>query len=241
VGRKTTGDVMKKIFVSIMLMLSAVPAQAQIGRRRVPALPEPSWWLSGSVGLFNANTVNDGETSSRWNFGQSSSPRFRASIEKSVSTNASVGLTGTFAHVPFIYEVTGNVPDNSEPIPSCARCDAHLNIVSLGGSFHYGGGIGLHQVIEASAGVLQYRDMKSDREHEVLPPSGGNIDPYFTFGYGFGYSINPNMQISVGQDLGLGLHESRGLSSEDSNTLRERTLRVNFRYGFASRVRKRIR
>ena len=224
------------------MLVSAVPVQSQIGRRRVPAVPEPTYWVTGSVGLFNANTVSDGGTHSRWDFGQSSTPRIRASIEKAVSTNASVGLTGTYAHVPFIYEATNvGIPDASEIGTTCISCDAHLNIVSLGGSFHYGGGIGLHQVIEASAGLLQYRDMKRDDDHADLAPAGGNIDPYFTFGYGFGYSISPTMQLSVVQDLGLALHESSGLSSDESNTLRERTLRVNFRYGFANHIRKRIK
>ncbi len=233
----------KRLFVSIVLLVSAVPAQSQIGRRRVPALPQPTLWVSGSLGLFNANTVTDGSTNSRWNFGQSSTPRIRASLEKAVSSNASIGLTGTYAHVPFIYELANgvNVPDALNNDPTCFSCDAHLNIVSLGGSFHYGGGIGLHQVLEASAGFLQYRDMKRDADNGALAPTGGNIDPYFTFGYGFGYSLSPTMQISVVQDLGLALHESSGLSSEDSNTLRERTLRVNFRYGFANKIPKRIR
>jgi hypothetical protein len=41
------------------------------------------------------------------------------------------------------------------------------------------------------------------------------------------------------QDFGLALHERTGLSSEQSNTLRQRTIRVNFRYGFGDRVRRR--
>jgi hypothetical protein len=104
---------------------------------------------------------------------------------------------------------------------------------------HVGGGVGLHQVLEASAGALAYRNLKNDSNDEPLAPVNGNIDPYFTFGYGFGYTFNPSTQLSIVQDFGLALHERTGLTSEDSNTLTHRTIRLNFRYGFGSRVRTR--
>ena len=208
-----------------MLVIVAVPADAQV-RRRVPRIPEPQAWVSASIGLFNGNDVSDGETASTWDFGRASNPQYRLSVEKSVGRTSSIGLTGTYVRAPFTY--IG---------PSCSRCAAHLDVATLGASFHLGGGVGLHQVIEASAGALQYRNLERDSDGSKLEPAGGNIDPYFTFGYGFGYSINPSMQVSVVQDFGLALHERTGLTSEDSNTLTQRTLRLNFRYGFGNRVR----
>jgi hypothetical protein len=105
-------------------------------------------------------------------------------------------------------------------------------------SFHAGGGPGLHQVLEASIGAMQYRNLTRDSDGTPLEPVGGNIDPYFTFGYGFGYTLSPVTQVSVVQDFGLALHERTGLTSEQSNTLRLRTIRLNFRYGFGNRIRK---
>jgi hypothetical protein len=192
-------------------------------------------WGSLGAGLLNANDVSDGELGTTWDFGRASTAQLRGSIEKGVSRNASVGLTGTYAHVPFIYRQSGATTPAE---PFCDVCDAHMNIVSLGASFHYGGGIGLHQVIEASAGALQYRDLKADGTGAKLAPVDGNIDPYFTFGYGFGYTFSPNMQASVVQDFGLAIHEGGGLSSDQSNTLRQRTIRVNLRYGFGSKRRR---
>jgi hypothetical protein len=219
----------------VLLSTLAVPAESQV-RRRLPRLPEPSMWVSLSAGLFNANNVSDGNTRSTWDFGQSSTPLVRASFEKAVSTNASIGATGTYAHVPFVYRAPAVDVLN---FPSCEQCDAHMDVISLAASFHYGGGVGLHQVIEASAGALQYRSLKRDLDHQELAPVDGNIDPYFTFGYGFGYAFNPYTQVSVVQDLGLALHERDGLTSGESNTLRNRTLRLNLRYGFGSRIRRR--
>lgn len=219
----------------MLLFIVTVPAQSQV-RRRVPRVPEPSAWVSLGIGLFNANNVSDGSTNSTWDFGQSTTPQLRASLEKAINNNASIGATGTYAHVPFIYSSSAT---GIRQGATCDRCDAHLDVMSLGGSFHYGGGVGLHQVLEASAGVLQYRNLKRDGDGASLAPAAGNIDPYFTFGYGFGYTFNPVTQVSVVQDLGLALHERKGLTSDQSNTLRQRTIRVNFRYGFGNRVRRR--
>ena len=220
---------MTRLFAVSMLVLFAVPAQSQV-RRRVPRIPEPTAWLSGSIGLFNGNDVSDGGTNSVWDFGRASVPQYRLAVEKAFRGSASIGATGTYMHAPFTYLGPGGSN-------SCTRCGAHLDVISLGASFHVGGGLGLHQVLEASAGAIQYRNLSRDDDGTKLEPLNGNVDPYFTFGYGFGYTLNPSMQISVVQDFGLAIHERKGLTSEDSNTLTQRTLRLNFRYGFGNRVR----
>jgi hypothetical protein len=217
-------------FILVLALTSVLTATADAqARRRVPRPVEPSLWTTLSVGLFNANDVSDGRTESTWDFGQASSPQFRASIEKAVSSTISVGATGSYARVPFTYRGGGG--------EGCAACAAHLNVLTLGASFHVSGTQGFHQVLEGSAGVLQYRDLERDSNGDALPPTDGNIDPYFTFGYGFGYGFSRNVHVSVVQDFGLALHEREGLSSEQSNTLRHRTIRLNFRYGMGNRRR----
>lgn len=222
---------MKRLIALLLVMPLAVPAESQV-RRRVPRTPQPSVWFAAGVGLFNANGVDDGGTGSRWDFGEASSAQYRASIEKAVQGSASIGATATYTRIPFTY----SGPSGSM---SCSQCAAHLDAVSLGASFHVGGGTGLHQVLEGSAGVIQYRNLQRDSDGSRLAPEDGSIDPYFTFGYGFGYAFNPSMHVSVVQDFGLGLHERTGLTSEQSNTLRQRTIRLNFRYGLAKRARRR--
>jgi hypothetical protein len=80
-----------------------------------------------------------------------------------------------------------------------------------------------------------YRNIRRDSDGTALPPTGGNIDPFFTFGYGFGYTFNPTMQVSIVQDYGLVLHERTGLTNDQSNTLTQRSTRLNFRMGFGNR------
>lgn len=226
---------MRKLFGMMMLLaVVAVPARdahSQV-RRRMPVVVEPSIWGSIGIGLFNGNDVSDGKTQSVWDFGRASNPQYRASLEKAFSRTASIGATATYVHAPFRYVGPGG--ENS-----CTSCAAHLDVITLGASVHVGGGVGLHQVLEASAGALAYRNLKRDSDDAELAPVNGNIDPYFTFGYGFGYAFDPNTQVSIVQDFGLALHERTGLTSEDSNTLTQRTIRLNFRYGFGNRVRAR--
>jgi hypothetical protein len=218
--------------LAVVFLLSAAPvANAQV-RRRVPIPPDPQSWVTASVGLFNGNTVADGRTGSEWRLGEATDAQFRLAAERELQgqSHISVGVAGTFMHAPFTYVGTGG-PN------SCNQCAAHLNMTSLGASFHAGGGIGLHQVIEASVGALLYSNLKRDSDGAALAPTGGNIDPFFAFGYGFGYTINPTTQISVVQDFGFALHERTGLTSEQSNSLRLRSIRLNFRFGLGDRTR----
>ena len=220
---------MKRLLVPFMMIVTATTAAAQV-RRRAPLVAEPATWVTVSAGLFNGNTVSDGATQSTWDLGQATNPQIRVAAERALKgqSQISVGVAGTYQHAPFTYSGSS----------ACSRCAAHMDLMSLGLSFRAGGGIGLHQVLEGSAGALFYRNLKRDSDNAPLPPTGGNVDPYFTFGYGFGYTINPNTQISVVQDFGLALHERTGLSSEQSNTLRLRTIRLNLRYGFGNRTPK---
>lgn len=219
---------MKSVLACALVAVIASTAEAQ-PRRRVPPPVQPSIWGSASIGLFNANDVSDGRTESTWDFGQASTPQFRASLEKAVSRSIAVGVAGSYAHVPFTYRGGGS--------SGCTACAAHLDVVALGASFHVSGGEGFHQVLEGFAGALQYRNLERDSNGDRLAPRDGNVDPFFTFGYGFGYGFSRRLQVSVVQDFGLALHEREGLSSEQSNTLRQRTIRLNLRYGTGNRRR----
>src|SRR5450830_1643915 len=63
----------------------------------------PTWWASGGVGAFDGQGVFDGNTSSEWDFGNSTSWQYRASIEKAIRNQSGIGIVGTYVHLPFIY------------------------------------------------------------------------------------------------------------------------------------------
>ena len=218
---------MKKYVLLAATFLSAASAGAQI-RRRAPIATEPAYWVSLGAGVYGANQVSDGVTNSTWDFGNGTNWQYRIAAEKALQQQFSLGGVLTYVNVPFVYSG-----------PGCGSCDAHLDLTTLGASFHAGGGQGLHQVLEVSAGAAMYRNLHRDDNGAKLAPTGGNIDPFFTFGYGFGYTFNPTMALSVVQDYGLALHERTGLSNDQSNTLTQRTTRLNFRMGFGNRTRPR--
>jgi hypothetical protein len=222
----------------VMFVAATVPANAQI-RRRVPPSTDPGIWTSLSAGIYGGNGISDGSSQSTWDFGAGTTWQYRAAVEKALERQVAVGLVGTYVKVPFTYIDDAPVITPGTGVGKCSRCPAHLDLVSLGVSFHAGGGPGLHQVLEASVGAVQYRNLRRDDDGTALDPVDGNVDPFFTFGYGFGYTFNQAMQVSVVQDYGLALHERTGLSTGQSNTLTQRSTRINFRLGFGARTRRR--
>ena len=224
-------------FGLFMMMACAETLSAQLGRRAVRS-GEPSAWIGGGVGFFTANGVNDGRTSSTWDFGSSTNFQYRLSLEKAIANQSSFGIVGTYVRVPFIYSSTVIVdPRNGA---SCAApCEAHLDMMTVALTFHAGGGPGFHQVLEASGGIAQYTNLERDSDGAELAPTGGSIDPIFAFGYGFGYGFNNNTQINLVQDYGIALHERSGLANGVSNTNTVRNLRFSVRFGFGSQSRRR--
>lgn len=218
---------MKKYVLLATILFWATSMQAQV-RRRGPIANEPTFWVQLGAGVYGANGISDGATNSTWDFGEGTDWQYRLAAEKVLQNQFSLGGVLTYVNVPFVY--TGN---------ACGRCDAHLDLTTVGASFHAGGGTGLHQVLEVSAGAALYRNLHRDSDGTKLPPTGGNVDPFVTFGYGFGYAFNPTMQISIVQDYGLVLHERTGLSNEQSNTLTQHTTRLNFRMGLGALTRRR--
>lgn len=219
---------MKKYILLAAIVFTASSASAQV-RRRAPISNEPTVWVSFSAGLYGASEISDGATNSTWDFGNGTDWQYRAAVEKAIQNQFSLGGVLTYIDVPFTYRGSG-----------CpGGCDAHLDLTSLGASFHAGGGTGLHQVLEVSAGATMYSNLHRDDNGAKLTPTDGNVDPFFTFGYGFGYTFNPTMQLSIVQDYGLVLHERTGLTNDQSNTLAQHTTRLNFAMGFGSRTRRR--
>jgi hypothetical protein len=209
---------------ALLVIACAAPADAQI--IRVPRVAEPAVWTSLGVALFQTQGVTDGRTNSAWDLGRSSAAQYRGSLEWAIRNQASIGLVGTFARVPFRYYHRS--PTEPPPVP-CDRCDAHVDISSLGLQFHVGGGLGLHQVIQAQAGITRYSNLRADNGLRLAPRSDQDLS--VAVGYGFGYSVSPRFQISIVQDFGFVLHQREGLNGDEGSTIQQRTTRLNVRYG----------
>ena len=231
---------MRRILISALMTFAIAPA-ASAQFPNFPRAAEPSYWIGFGAAAFNGQGVNDGATQSSWDFGQRTSWQYRASLEKAIQNQSSIGIVGTLVHVPFTYRSTAIVPAVL-PCPSCgttggttcSSCAAHLDMMGLAAQFHSGGGTGFHQVLDASLGATAYRNLKRDSDGGSLAPVDGNVDWSFAFGYGFGYGLSSSTEITLTQDYGLVLHESTGLPSGTSNTNTLRLTRLGVRFGFGS-------
>jgi hypothetical protein len=229
-----------------MLILSATIAAAPAGaqRPRIIRVGEPAYWFSAGIGGFSGNGdnagVNDGRTGSAWNFGNSLNLQYRASLEKSTGNGMSLGIAGTYSRVPFVYSSDFTVPlPNGTSGARCGQCDAHLDMTTIVGLFRAGAGVGFHQVIELSGGIVAYQNLKEDATKTKLAPSGGNIDPIFSLGYGLGYGLSDRTELTFVPDYAIALHERSGLSNGVSNTNSIRSLRVSLRMGFGGTPQRR--
>ena len=224
------------LYVFSMLVFVAGSLHAQFGRRpRVYVTNDPKVWVTAGISGFRANGVNDGVTASNWNFANATNWQYRASLEGGMASGSSFGIAGTYARVPFSYSA-----DLAKPLPAkengtrCATCDAKLDMMTLVATFHSGAGAGLHQLVELEGGVVAYRNLKSGGVK--LAPSGGNIDPLFSGGYGFGYGLSDRTSIDFISNWTFGIHERTGLSNGTSNTNSMPSLRLSLRMGFGSRT-----
>jgi hypothetical protein len=219
-----------------MLVLAAGPLSAQMRQPRIYTTNDPSVWFTAGVGGFRANVVNDGVTSSTWDFGNSTNIQYRGSLEKGMTNGSSFGVAGSWAHVPFLYSSTAFNPVGTGGGVQCPSCDAHLDMMTLVATFHSGAGIGFHQVLELSGGVVAYRNLKRDSDGAKLAPGGGNVDPLCSLGYGLGYGLSARTNIDFTTDyFTYAIHERTGLSNGASNTNSMPSIRVALRMGFGSR------
>jgi hypothetical protein len=227
---------MMRRFFFALLMVTCVAGSlgAQMRRSRVYSTADPGVWVTAGIGGFRANVVNDGVTQSTWNFGNSTNLQYRASLEKGMANGSSFGVAGSWSHVPFVYS-SNNLASPPGGGTQCLSCDAHLDMMTLVATFHSGGGIGFHQVVELNGGVVAYRNLKRDSDGAKLAPSGGNIDPLFSFGYGFGFGLNERTNIDFISDYTIAIHERTGTTNGQSNTNSMPSLRVSLRMGFGNR------
>lgn len=213
----------------VALVGLAGSADAQI-RRQQPSGP-PANWVSVGIGAFSANSVSDGDSQTTWDFGNATSPQYRASLEKAFSNGISVGLAGTYVRAPIRHVTFAGLAQ-----------DADVNVYSLGVNFEAGGSMGFHQVYGGSIGMTRYDNFES--RGGGFTPDGTELAPTKavnalsgTFSYGFGYAFSPRTSVVGVYDIGLVYHSRDGLSSDQRNTLVPRTFRIGLRQGFGTRSR----
>ena len=207
----------------------ATPAQGQILPTR--RAPDPRLWISAGPAMFQSQSINDGRSNTVWQLG--TAIQYRAAAELGFSGGTAVGLTATIANVPMTYYSS-----------ACQNgCDGDVTIRGLALGFHAGASeTGLHQIIEASAGVVEFMDFDIDASDQVLGViERSDVDFSFQIGYGIGFQISPRFQVGLVQDVGVIWHQKDDLPADASNVAQQRVTRLTVRYGLGQRARAGVR
>lgn len=215
---------MPRVPVVLALLLASAPAGAQIIRPPRRSTPKTAW-TNVSIGLLQLSDVRDGSTQSEWQFGNA--VQYRVTLEKTIQSGTTFGVSGAFARVPLTY-----VPLTVGPAGCTVSCDADATVTQLVAMVHAGGGgIGFHQVIELVAGATGYSSFRARASGAKLPPLKLDADLTLGFGYGFGYAFSPDMQVTLVQEGALTVHQRTGVPGGENTLGRHYTTRVGIRFG----------
>ncbi len=176
-------------------------------------------WVSAGAGYHDPGSLADGRTNSDWIF--SDGLGWRGSLEYGLRGGTTIGLVGTFARLPL--EVRSRTDGLTR--------DADGDILSIQALFRAGGGTGLHQVIEVSAGIVEFRNFSARDSDESIGPPDGDRDFTFALGYGFGFGISTRAQVALVQDFGYTFHQREGLPASASRATMNRSTRIGLRIG----------
>lgn len=216
----------RSLLAALLLLAAAAPLGAQIIRPGARS-SEPSWFASLGAGLANPAPVADGESRSDWFFDTGFT--FRASLERALRNQASIGIVASYGRFPLTYERFEPILDD---IACGDVCDADADVLTAHALFHVGGGEGLHQVIELQAGITNYRNFRTSGGESLAPES--DTDFSFAAGYGFGFGFSRTLALTLVQEWGLAMHGDEGLDDRRSSWNRTDVFRVGLRYGVGS-------
>jgi hypothetical protein len=208
------------LVIALLLGVTFVTAEAAAQILQLPGKRRDVLWTTAWAGYYDPGSLADGRTSSDWLF--SDGLAWRGTLEYGLGGGSAIGVVVTFARLPL------EVRSRTEPTSR----DADGDIRSLQALFHAGGGAGLHQVIEVSAGVIEFRNFRAKGSGEQLGPPDGDRDLTFALGYGFGFGISGRAQIALVQDFGYTFHQRDGLPTSASRTTMNRSTRIGLRLGF---------
>ena len=206
------------LFVGFLLAL-AQSAQAQIidrgGGGR--SFGQPNAWASLGIGWLRQGGLCDPGSNSCWNFGDA--VQWRASIEKPIGRGATIGGAATTARVPLLYQSTG----------ACNGCDADANVSQYLAQLHLGGGTGIQQAIDFTAGATVFSNFRDASTGTRLDPAKAVTNFSFSVAYGFAFPVRPNFHVTLSQEYGQII--GKRMSGVSSNSAQQNITRLGARVG----------
>ena len=203
----------------------ATPASAQ--DTPPPRGVDPRLWVSASYGPVVFPQLNYLNNASRNNISSALSPR--GTIELDIGRVGSLGFTYATASYDVNYVVT------RQDDPCVPGCDATLNSTSLLATLRVGGGLGLEQVFEVSAGYTMFDELESSQPLYNARPSHNDFTA--AVGYGATYGFSPALSAMVIADIGLAFHDNPNdeVQIEGGYYSHFIGIRAGLRYGFWNR------
>jgi hypothetical protein len=202
------------------MLAAAQSAGAQIidaggsGRR----FGQPNSWASLGIGWLNQGRLCDPGSNSCWNFG--SAPQWRASLEASMGRGATIGVAATTARVPMVYQAQ---------LVCFNGCDADANVSQYMAQLHLGGGTGIQQAIDISAGMTSFTNFRSADTGTRLEPAKAVSNFSFAIAYGLALAIRQNFHITLGQEYGQII--GKRMPGQSRNSAEQNVTRLGVRLG----------
>jgi hypothetical protein len=212
---------------SAILLGVALVGRADAQTTPDPSAADPRVWVSASAGRVVFPQLNFLNDLSRENIG--SATGIRGTVEADIGKVGGLGITYAIAEFPVEY-VVSRLGD-----PCIQGCAAKLNTTTLMATLRVGGGLGLEQIFEASAGLMMFDEMESSQP--LTNARGKATDFTAAVGYGASYGFTPRLSVMVLADLGLVFHDNPNDEADISGTSYSHYvgLRAGLRYGLFSR------
>ena len=206
-------------------VLAAAPLQSQI--LRIPRRSgEPGSFLTVAAGLRQQQAVTDGTTASTWDFGQGF--EYRASLENHIRNGTSIGIAFGQSNLPLLFRA------------GLSETDARAKLQTLMIVLHGGAPRGFHQVFDIGAGITRFSNFRRSSDKTAIAGAPAkDDDPTLALGYGFGYGFSSRSAVTIVQEYGLVLHQSKGLSGNSARSSQAYTTRVGLRMGFGTKKGRR--
>ena len=210
----------RRLLTIALLLAAADTARAQIidaggsGRR----FGQPNAWASLGIGWLQQGGLCDPGSDTCWNFGNAM--QWRGSLEYPIGRGATIGGAATTSRVPLVYR--GNVV-------CVSGCDADANVAQYLGLLHLGGGTGIQQAIDFTAGATVFTNFRAKDTGVRLEPAKAVTNFSFSVSYGLALPIKPNFHVTLSQEYGQII--GKRVSGQSSNTAEQSITRIGARVG----------
>ncbi|MGZ8469745.1 MAG: hypothetical protein ACXW61_09385, partial [Gemmatirosa sp.] len=159
--------------------------------------------------------------------------QYRATLETVVAPGITIGAQGSWAPAVGTTVRSLGLADRAALDGCPSECAATADLLGVAAFGRVGGGQGLHQVIELTAGVQQLRDLRLDGGATLAP--GRDTDLHASLGYGIGFGFSARASASLVQEFGIVSHQKDFLPRDRNGISQQRATRLTIRFGAGTR------